>query len=137
MLKLRAHVKLTVSYSMFLSSRSQQYSIHWGHQCLVWFRCELISADYRLTQSTEMIFGLCTMLRARVKLTVSYSLFLPSRSQHHSMHWGHQCLVWFSCELISADYGLTQSSEMIFWAVHHVEPESTCQAYSVLFIVLV
>ena len=29
-------------------------------------------------------------------------------------------LLWFSCELISADYGLTQSAEMIFWAVHHI-----------------
>ena len=41
-----------------------------------------------------------------------------------------------SCELISADYRLTQSAEMIFWAVHHVEAESTCQADSVLVIVL-
>ncbi len=76
-------------------------------------------------------------LRAHVKLTVSYSLFLSSRSQHYSIHWGHQCLVWFSCELISADCRLTQSTEMIFGAVHHVEAESTCQADSVLFIVLV
>ena len=77
--------------------------------------------------------GLCTMLklRAHVKLTLSQSLFLSSRSQHYSIHWGYQCLVWWSCELISADYCLTQSTEMIFWTVHHVEVESTCQADSV------
>ena len=32
---------------------------------------------------------------------------------------------------------LTQSAEMIFGAVHHVEVESTCQADSVQVIVLV
>ncbi len=46
-------------------------------------------------------------------------------------------LSMLSCELISADYRLTQSAEMTFWAVHHVEAESTCQADSVLVIVLV
>ncbi len=40
--------------------------------------------------------------------------------------------VEYSCELISADYRLTQSAEMIFWAVHHVEAESTCQTGAVV-----
>ena len=58
-------------------------------------------------------------------------IVLSSHSQQYSIHWGHECLVWLSCELISPDYRLTQSAEMIFWAVHHVEAESTCQADSV------
>ena len=45
--------------------------------------------------------------------------------------------VKYSCELISADYRLTQSAKMIFGAVHHVEAESTCQADIVLVIVSV
>ena len=45
--------------------------------------------------------------------------------------------VEYSCELISADYCVTQSAEIIFGAVHHVEAESTCQADSVQVIVLV
>ena len=45
--------------------------------------------------------------------------------------------VEYSCELISADYCVTQSAEMIFGAVHHVEAESRCQADSVLVIGLV
>ena len=45
--------------------------------------------------------------------------------------------VKYSCELISADYCLTQSTEMIVWTVHHVEAESTCQADTVSVIVLV
>ena len=76
-------------------------------------------------------------LRAHVKLTVSYSLFLSSRSQQYSIHQGHQCLAWLSCELISADYCVTQSAEIIFGVVHHVEAESACQADSVLVIVSV
>jgi len=42
-----------------------------------------------------------------------------------------------TCELRFADYRLTQSAKMILWAVHHVDAESTCQADSVLVIVLV
>ena len=43
------------------------------------------------------------------------------------MYWGYQRSMWFSCELISADYGLTQSAEMIFWTVHRHQAVSTCE----------
>ena len=43
--------------------------------------------------------------------------------------------IYLNCELISADYRLTQSEEMMFWTVHHVEAESACQTDSVLVIV--
>ena len=70
-------------------------------------------------------------LRAHVKLTVSCSLFLSSTTAFIG-----DISVEYSCKLISADYRLTQSAEMIFRAVHHVEAESTCQADSVSVIVL-
>ena len=94
--------------------------------------CELISADCRLTQSAEMVFWAVHHVEAE------------STCQADSIHWGHECLIWynnigitFSCELSSADDGLTQSAEMIFWAVHHVEAESACQIDSVLVTVSV
>ena len=72
-------------------------------------------------------------LRAHVKLTLSQSLFLSALQ--HAL--GTVTLSMLSCELISADYRLTQSAEMTSGAVHHVEADSTCQADSVLVIVLV
>ena len=46
-------------------------------------------------------------------------------------------LSMLGCELISADYCLTQSTAMIFWTVHRYQAVSTCQAGSVSVIVLV
>ena len=46
--------------------------------------------------------------------------------QHSIIYCGHHRSLWFSCELISADYGLTQSAEMIFWTVHQHQAVSTC-----------
>ena len=72
-----------------------------------------------------------------VKVTVDQSSFLFSRSQHYIIQWRHQWLVWFSREVTSADYHLSQSAEMIPWAVHHVEVVITCQTDSGLVIVSV
>ena len=66
------------------------------------------------------------------QMTVSKSLFLFSLSDLIG-----DISVKYSCELISADYCLTQSTDMIFWTLHHVEAESTCQADVVSVIVLV
>jgi len=62
MLKLWAHIKLTVSQWLLLFCRIQHSIIYWGHQRSVWFSCELISASCSkthkkscsLTQSAEV-----------------------------------------------------------------------------------
>ena len=79
-----------------------------------WFSCELLSADFCLTQSAESISWTVhqvpfnSMLLVRVRTSKSRS-------------------VWFSCELTSTSCSLPQSAEVSHWAVHYVPAHSLVQ----------
>ena len=98
-------------------------------QCSVWFSCQHISADCRLTQSAEMT----AWAVEQVPASRVYAYFCTSLL---GIVCKSEPLGCRSCQsdiqLIPADYRLTQSAEMIPWVVHHVEAVSTCQTDSVL-----
>ena len=136
-------------------SRSQHYIIQWRRQCLVWFSCHLISRDICLTQSAEMtpwavdqvpasrVYAhFCKLLLVTVQTNMSLDCTSTSscelsRSQHYIIQWRRQRLVWFSCQLISADIRLTQSADMTPWAVDQAPASRVYAHFCRLLLVIV